>query len=234
MQHFALIEDEEAAVASFEACAKRYEEEKGEAIRITRFPSCEMFLDRYSPIYDAVFFDIQLRGITGMEGAQKLRECDDLVRIVFLTNLSSFAVNGYSVGATDFLIKPLTYPTFCLTVDKLRRLNRKKDEDIVLKTPEGPRRVSIKEISRIEVTGHQVIYFTEKGNVSLWESLRAQEEKLAGKGFAPVSKYCMVNLSHVEKIEGGDILLLGARIPLSRSYRKAFLAAMLSYYGEKV
>ena len=234
MQHFALVEDEDTAVSSFERCAKRYEEEKGEGIRITHFPSCELFLDRYTPIYDAVFFDIQLRGINGMEGAMELRKKDDLVRIVFLTNLSSFAVNGYSVGATDFLIKPLTFPTFSLTVDKLRRLNNHKDEDVVLKTADSTVRLSIKEIARVEVSGHQVVYYTEKGTFSLWESLRAQTERLSGKGFGLVSKYCLVNLSHVERIEGNDIVVGGEKVSLSRSYRKAFLDAMLTYYGRRV
>lgn len=70
------------------------------------------FLAAFDGKYDAVFFDIQLPGITGIEAAKRLRKIDDKVMVVFVTNMANYALESYEVHAFDFILKPLIYDQF--------------------------------------------------------------------------------------------------------------------------
>lgn len=63
-----------------------------------------LFLTDYRPRYDLVFLDIQMPDLDGMTVSRKIRQVDDQIPIVFITNMSSMAVQGYSVDALDFII----------------------------------------------------------------------------------------------------------------------------------
>lgn len=52
--------------------------------------------------------------LNGMEAAQKIRELDKEVVIVFITNMAQYAIKGYEVDALDFILKPLNYYTFSM------------------------------------------------------------------------------------------------------------------------
>ena len=52
--------------------------------------------------------DIDMPYLDGMSAARKLREADQSVCIIFVTNLARFAVQGYEVSAFDFMVKPLS------------------------------------------------------------------------------------------------------------------------------
>ncbi len=58
-------------------------------------------------------------GIDGMEAAHRLRRLDQKVILVFVTNMASYAVKGYEVNATDYIVKPVYYGDFEL---KLKRV----------------------------------------------------------------------------------------------------------------
>ncbi len=70
---------------------------------------CGIVSEHYRADYDIVFMDIELPGINGMEAAHRLREIDQQVILIFVTNMAQFAVKGYEVDALDYIIKPAQY-----------------------------------------------------------------------------------------------------------------------------
>ena len=58
--------------------------------------------------------DIELKYMDGIRAAYKVREFDRRVLLLFVTNMVQFALEGYAVDATDFIVKPITYPVFPL------------------------------------------------------------------------------------------------------------------------
>lgn len=65
------------------------------------------FLSVFDSRYDAVFLDIQMPDMNGIQVAEEIRATDQRVKIVFITNLGQYAVQGYAVRAMDFIVKPL-------------------------------------------------------------------------------------------------------------------------------
>jgi len=53
-----------------------------------------------------------MKKLDGMRAAQKIREFDFDVNIIFITNMAQYAISGYSVGALSFLLNPLPYFAF--------------------------------------------------------------------------------------------------------------------------
>ena len=103
-----VIEDTPAEADALVLCLRRYAAERGETLAIEVIGSAFEFLGSHQPC-DLIFMDIDMPGITGMEAAQALRAHDEKTPLVFVTNLSQYAVKGYEVDALGFLVKPVSY-----------------------------------------------------------------------------------------------------------------------------
>lgn len=57
---------------------------------------------------DLLFLDVEMKGLNGMETAEKIRTFDNQSAIVFVTGYSDYVFDGYRVGALDYLMKPAT------------------------------------------------------------------------------------------------------------------------------
>ena len=112
MINVAIVEDEQEAVEYLSDCLHRYGEKTGETFSFTHFPEPITFLEKYKPVYDLVFMDIRMPMMDGMQAAKKLREADTSVLLVFVTRMGDYAIQGYDVGATAFIKKPISYFDF--------------------------------------------------------------------------------------------------------------------------
>ncbi|MBQ1490419.1 MAG: response regulator, partial [Blautia sp.] len=102
----AIVEDEEAPRLALLTCLERFGKEKGLALSLSTFSDALSLLDHYEPIYDLIFMDIQLPYLNGMDAARRLRAMDQSVLLVFVTNLTQYAIAGYEVAALDYILKP--------------------------------------------------------------------------------------------------------------------------------
>lgn len=120
------------------------------------FNTANSFLSS-NDIFDLLFFDIFLGGsLTGMDIARKARERlgNNLV-IVFITSSMAYAIEGYSVDASAYIIKPITEEEFNLKMPRIiDKINSKISDFIILTTTEEKVSVNISDIDYIEVYGH--------------------------------------------------------------------------------
>ena len=230
--HIAVVEDECKDRDLILSYIERFAAENCEMIRATHFENAASFLSGYNPIYDIVFLDIQMPGLDGMKAAERLRQIDAVVPLVFITNMSNFAVRGYSVNALDFVVKPVAYYNFSTMLARAIRVAKAKADEIVLKTSKGSLKVALDSISYIETEGHQVIYHTDKGEVRIWETLKQQESRLPANRFAKCSNYCLVNLKHIDGVRGNAISVGGVEITITRTQKQKFMQCLLDYYGD--
>lgn len=92
MIKIAIVEDTKDDAKQFKEYIKQYQTENSVFFEIKTFSSGIAFLEEYHSEYDIVFMDIDLPGLDGLEVSHKLRERDNKVVLIFLTNLAKYAI----------------------------------------------------------------------------------------------------------------------------------------------
>lgn len=232
MKKIAIVEDESDALERIEECIKKFGDEYGEQFSVTVFGDAISFIENYRPSYDIVFMDIMLPNMNGMDAARKLREMDNQVALVFVTNMSQYAVNGYEVDALDFILKPMRYPNFALKLRRvLERLKENGDVKLPVVNEDGMVCVSASDIRYIEVMQHTLIYHTAGKDIVVYGSLKKVEGTLPEKLFIRCNNCYLVNLKHVTAIKGHMLELGNVQLKISASKRKELLRALNNYLG---
>ena len=227
----AIVDDETEASDKLASYLERFAIEKGCVFDCVFFSDGINFIDKYSADYDIVFMDIDMKIYNGMRTAERLREKDSEVLLVFVTNLAQFAAAGYKVNAADYLVKPYDYSELAFTLSQLLSgLEGRKKREIVIKNGSGNKRIAASNISYIEVYGHKVVYHTDIGDIESWASLSAVIEGLP-YGFAKCNVSTLVNLARVSAIRGDSVIVGDTELSVSRRCKKEFKNMLFEYVG---
>jgi len=231
-RNIAIVEDEAEEVEILSSYFTRYSEEYGTTFTVTCFGSAEAFLNRYRPVYDLVLMDICLPKASGMAAAAVLRQLDQSVPLIFVTNMAQFAVKGYEVDAFDFVVKPVSYANFALKIHRLLgKLSTRRGEELLVTLSDHMVRLPTSQIKYIEISGHRMIYHTTGGEVNAYGNLKEVEASLDASMFARCNSCYLVNLNYVQAIQGHTALVDGEPLQISRPRRKAFVQALNDYLG---
>ena len=104
MLRIATVEDDTHDLEALRTHLKRYEKENGLKFLITEFRDGEDIVTDYSADYDLILMDIEMAFLNGMKAAEKIRELDKDVVIIFITNMPQYAIQGYKVNALDYML----------------------------------------------------------------------------------------------------------------------------------
>lgn len=203
------------------------------AYALKRYERSIPLLTEYKCDADILFLDIQVPDMLGMEAAKKIRAMDNKVMIIFITMLTQYAIEGYSVGAFDYVLKPVRYEEFSTKMDRACRMLAHQNTSMTLevRTKEEIRRVNADEITFIEVSNHDVLIHTDSEIIRQWGNLKSYEDKLAPVHFIRCSASFLVNLKYVRAVNGNTVVVHGHELPVSASKRKEFLMALAQYKG---
>ena len=108
MVRIALVEDDANYRRELTEYLERFSKERGEHFAISPFSDGAEIAEGYTAGYDIILMDIAMSYMDGMSAAEAIRQMDDEVVIIFLTNMPQFAMKGYSVGALDYVLKPVS------------------------------------------------------------------------------------------------------------------------------
>ncbi len=233
MYRVVVVEDEAEEAERLSALLRRYAEVHGEEFQITWHASAMELLSDKSR-YDLCFLDIDMPGINGMEAAGLLRVCDETIPIIFVTNLAKYAVRGYEVGATGFIVKPATYGSLSMNLDRaLRTLRQTAHRTIMIPTDDGMRVVGVSSLAYVEVTGHRLTYHLEDEQpLEARGTLAALEEDLRDAPMVRVSKSCLANMDKISLLRGSDLTMVtGDVLRISRARKREVTEAVTDYLG---
>lgn len=230
-----IVEDEPAEADRLTELLRRYGKAHNIEFGITWHSSAmEMLSDKSR--YDLCFLDIQMPGIDGMEAAGLLRTYDEEIPIIFVTNLAKYAVKGYEVGATGFIVKPVTYGNLQLSLGRaLRAVTKSTGRTLTIPTEDGVRVVPLRSIVYIEVTKHRLTYHLEgEDPIDARGSLVQVEEELADAPVVRVSKSCLANMDQISMVRSSEIQMSnGDVLRISRTHKRDVVDRVTDYLGGK-
>ena len=182
--------------------------------------------------FDIIFLDIEMPHMDGMELAAEIRKHDSRVVMVFVTNMARYAVNGYRVGAIDYVLKPISAFDFSLTMDRVMgAIARVREEkSYTVKSRESVTTLSASDIRYIESLNHHLIFHTSFGEQEVYGYLKDVENEL-GDGFFRVSSCYLINLAYVKTINGCDITIGDDVLKISRVKKSELIEKLVAYYG---
>ena len=150
MIRITILEDEQPQLEKLVNFLKQYEQQNEDVVLdIQSFDRAMNLLDSYRCDADLLLLDIQLPDMTGMEAAKKIRALDRNVMIIFITSLAQYAMEGYSVHAFDYMLKPIQYASFSAKLANALQMlsHRNKKVWLTLKQHDRAERVALDEVN---------------------------------------------------------------------------------------
>lgn len=229
----AVCDDERLMLRQLSQYLTRIQDEMGEQFDLTYFASSEELLVHLPKHVQVILLDISMGGMTGIECARVLRANGCEAAIIFITNLTEYALEGYEVQAFAFLPKPVLYAELKDRLVKcFARIDQQHRAVLSIKTDEGIEILPIEEILYAEVYQHETSFALPDKQITGVVQLSQIEEKLMLHGFFRCHRSYLVNMAQIKRISADAVIMLnGASIPVSRHRRKAFLDAFASYMG---
>ena len=226
MINIAVVEDDANDAKLLVDCIERYSRERGEQMSVAKFSSAQTFLVVCKK-FDIVFMDIELPDMDGMTAAEQMRQDNDAIVLIFVTNMVQFAVRGYAVDALDFIVKPVSYGNFSVKLLGAMDVLRSRDGKYVwVSNIDGKMRLHSSAIRYVEVVQHMLIYHTTDGEIKASGSLSALENELEGEPFAFCNRCYFVNLRYVTAVRQFDVWLGSEKLQISRLKRASFMSAL--------
>lgn len=190
---------------------------------------------------EVLFLDIQMADLTGMQLARILSSSSNKNNpfIIFTTAYSKFALEGYSVDAVDYLLKPFDYNDFILAATKVRKrvkerygkmeeaelqLSNNNTAYIFLKVDSQIIRVEIGNILYIEGYKDYVKVHLETESKPLLSlmSLKKLEEKLEHFGFLRIHRSYIISFGRVDALLKGSVRIGKKMIPVGDTYKEKY------------
>jgi two-component system, LytTR family, response regulator LytT len=180
---------------------------------------------------DLMYVDINMPDLNGINFVKALGKPP---MVVFVTAYSEYAIDGFSVNAIDYLLKPLGYKEFLKSANKARRIFEtassqiiKPDADIeylFVKSGYKTVRISLSDIIYIEGKREYVRIHMINGKSHMpLISLRSLEEQLPSDKFMRIHRSHIINLNRIVVFDNSRIVLEDKTVlPVSGQYKESF------------
>lgn len=185
---------------------------------------------------DLIFLDIQMPHFSGIDF---LNTIEKKPLVIFTTAFSDYAVEGFNLGAVDYLIKPIPFHRFLKSVVRAQQvLNPTANVQAISESTTAPEleqdfmfvraeyenvKMNFSDILFIEgLKDYVKIYTTDNKFTLTLISLIKLENLLSSKGFSRIHRSYIINIKHVKSIQKNKVLISDKRIPISESYKNAF------------
>lgn len=185
------------------------------------------YLKKY-PV-DLLFLDINMPSISGLDFYKKLPH---KTMVIFTTAYSEFAVEGFTLSATDYLLKPISLSRFQQAVEKAYSQWKLQNQNIeqqylFIRADYSLIKILFSDILYIEgLDDYLKIHIQNQKTVVARMTLKAILQKLPETEFIRVHRSFIIPVSKVSKIRNKIIFIDQTEIPISASYEEAFFALL--------
>ena len=174
---------------------------------------------------DVLFLDINMDELSGIE----LLESSKInSQVIITTAYQQYALKGYELQITDYLLKPFTFNRFLQAVNKAqenltRRTSDAQPDFIFVKTENRLEKIMLNEIVYIEGMRDYLRIHTVNKKIMTLQNFSELEKLIPSSLVCRVHKSYMVALNKIDSIERSRIKIANQLIPVSETYKEAFL-----------
>ena len=175
---------------------------------------------------DLLFLDINMDELSGIE----LLESSKITsQVIITTAYQEYALKGYELQITDYLLKPFTFNRFLQAVNKAqqnlsqRTADKQQVDFIFVKTENRLEKIMIGDILYIEGMRDYLRIHTANKKIMTLQSFHELEQLLPAHLVCRVHKSYMIAINKIDAIERGRIKIGDQLIPVSETYKEAFL-----------
>lgn len=208
-------------------------------LKIIGFKNANDFLNAFEPEnFDLILLDIIMNDINGIELAKIIRAKDKNCNIIFITNSKDFLIEGYSVFAVGYFIKPLAenVAVFKKTFEFIFAKFEKNLELPVTVAKNIKLSVPYKDIFFVDINDKHKVKITTK-NQELAVTMNYQdcaEILLKDKRFLECHYRIIVNMDFIQSMKDEDFILKnGVKVPISQRRRRESKFAYMNYLLHK-
>ncbi|MEL6986845.1 MAG: LytTR family DNA-binding domain-containing protein [Bacteroidota bacterium] len=190
---------------------------------------------------DILFLDIQL---PKMSGIQLLHSLAEKPNVIFTTAFREFALDGYDLEITDYLLKPISFERFTKAISKIYKQKTKhfnyqavkeersptfSDPFIYVKSEREHIKILLKEILYIESLKNHIKIVSSSGNIITLVALSQMESRLPKHQFIRVHRSFIVGLHHISKFTQSNVTIGDKLIPIGGFYKQQFIKQLQTY-----
>jgi DNA-binding LytR/AlgR family response regulator len=185
------------------------------------------YLKKY-PV-DLLFLDINMPSISGIDFFKNLPH---KTMVIFTTAYSEYAVEGFTLSATDYILKPFSFSRFQQAVEKAFSQWKLQNQDpeqlyLFIRADYSLKKILFSDILYIEgLDDYLKIHIQNQKTIVARMTLKAILQKLPVPEFIRVHRSFIVPMSKIEKIRNKIIYINQEEIPVSVSYESAFFAVI--------
>jgi DNA-binding LytR/AlgR family response regulator len=180
---------------------------------------------QHEPV-DLIFLDIQMPGLTGLQFIESMTEKP---MIILITAYKQYALEGYNLDVTDYLVKPVSLDRFMKACNKAKQLFELKSTPKIAPKPEyifvnadySMVKITLTDIVYIEGLKDYISFHLKSAKHPLVTRMpmKTIEEQLPSSTFIRIHKSYIVSISFITAIRKSSIFIDSLELPLSDTYR---------------
>jgi len=177
---------------------------------------------------DLLFLDIQMPDVLGTDFARMVAPLQKT--IVFTTAYADYAVEGFSLQALDYLLKPIEFGRFLQACNRAYAQvmpAREGTPGIFVKDGYDWLRVNVEQVLYIQSDTNLLFIYEQDRRVTTRMTIADMLATLPGEDFIRIHKSYIVALKAIRKIERHQVTVGNVTIPLADSYREALQSRLL-------
>ena len=171
-----------------------------------------------------IFLDINMPKLSGIRFVKTLNNAP---LIIFTTAYPEYAIEGYEVDATDYLVKPFSFERFLKAVNKaIEKINYAQLKNqpangfILLKSDKKVYKVNYDDIMYLQSFGDYVKVFTNEKCLVVHDTFKNMQEQLPEREFVRIHKSYLIAFGKIQYIEGNQVKIGNELIPIGLNYKE--------------
>ena len=188
------------------------------AAKIWEYSSGQALLNAmFDETFDLYLLDIVMPEMDGIDLGAELRKSDESGVIIYLTTSPDFALQGYSVKAASYLLKPVQEDElFRALDDAFKAITNRREQSIMVKTADGMSRLLLDHILYVEQKERAPHYHLKDGSCVVGLTIQTSfqdimQPLLADKRFYLCGASFVLNLHCIKSINKADVLFVGGQ-----------------------